>query len=214
MHALWLISIICLGYLVGAFPSAYIMGKMFAHADIRKVGSGNVGATNVARASGVFPGMLTLVLDMGKGFIFVWGVKRFLISGSNVFEMSLLPLLAGLATIVGHDWTIFLKFKGGKGVATTLGVCLALYPKVAVSVILVWLIVVLLMRYVSLASLVSVLSLPVFIWIYFKGYDSSILYLNITCGVIFALLVLWRHQSNIKRLIHHQERKLSFLKSG
>ncbi len=217
MNILIIIFVIFLGYLIGSFPSAYIIGKIFSRKDIRKLGSGNIGATNVLRVFGILPGLITLLLDMGKGFIVVWMVREFLLSAPDIFQMNratfFLPLGTGLAAIIGHNWTLFLKFKGGKGMATTLGVCLALFPKVAGYVILVWLGVVLLIRYVSIASLVSALSLPFFIWVYFRGAESSVIFMNVAFGLILAFLVFWRHQSNIQRLIHHQERKLSFSKN-
>ncbi len=205
------------GYFAGAFPTAYVIGKLFSHTDIRKLGSGNVGATNALRVLGLLPGLITLIIDMAKGFLAVllvaWLSKyRFQTWGIGYLpKLETLSLLTGLAAVTGHDWPIFLKFKGGKGVATTLGVLLALFPQVALSVMLVWFLVLVLSRYVSLASVVSAIALPFFIWLYFSWLDGKHL---IGYGLILGIFILWRHQENIKRLFRHQERKLTFSKSG
>ncbi|MEA3368889.1 MAG: glycerol-3-phosphate 1-O-acyltransferase PlsY [Candidatus Ratteibacteria bacterium] len=214
--------IIVVGYLIGSFPTAYVIGKIFTRRDIRKLGSGNVGATNAFRVSGVLPGIITLIVDVGKGCIAVRGGYWIFINSLRIFNIGslkeitfslLLPLFAGLAAIIGHNWPVFLKFKGGKGVAATLGVCLAIYPTIVLSVILVWLLVLMLGKYVSLSSVISALTLPLFVWLYSAGRELSST-LQITYSSILALLILWRHKENIKRLIRHQERKFSFSKSG
>ena len=218
MFFLALFFFIVLGYLIGSFPTAYIMGKIFSRTDIRQRGSGNVGATNVLRVSGTAAGIITLIVDMGKGFLVVWAVS--LVSGrylQTFFDLGqsrlpYLPLCTGLAAVIGHNWPVFLKFKGGKGVAITMGVCLALYPVAVISMILVWVLLLFFTRYVSLASVISALTLPFFIWLYSSRRESN-LTLEITYSSILALLIFWRHQGNIRRLVHHQEKKISFSKS-
>ena len=202
---------VILGYLLGSFPSAYIIGKKCRKGDIRTQGSGNVGATNVLRVVGILPGLITLLLDMGKGFLAVWTVV-YLTDLCHLEVIEILPIIVGLAAVLGHNWPVFLKFKGGKGVATTLGVCLALYPAVALMVISVWFLTLFLVRYVSLASIISALSLPFFVWIYFL--KSHLFLSNFIFGVILAFLMIWRHQANIKRLFDGQEKKINFFKSG
>ncbi len=204
MFFLALFFFIVPSYFIGSFPTAYIMGKIFSRIDIRKRGSGNVGATNVLRVSGALAAIITLIVDVGKGFLVVWAVSQ--------LKLPYLPLFAGLAAIIGHNWPVFLKFRGGKGVATTLGVCLALYPVAAILIILVWVLTLLFTRYVSLASVISALTLPFFVWLYSAGRELSST-LQITYSSILALLILWRHQNNIRRLLERQEKKLGFSKS-
>ena len=202
--------IIVVGYLIGSFPTAYIMGKIFSRIDIRRRGSGNVGATNVFRVSGVLAGIITLIVDVGKGFLVVRAVS---FCGLGQLELPYLPLFAGMAAIIGHNWPVFLKFKGGKGVAATLGVCLALFPVAVIPVILVWVLTLLFTRYVSLSSVISALTLPLFIWVCLPRRELSST-LHISYSSILALLILWRHKNNIRRLLERQEKKLSFSKSG
>lgn len=164
--------------------------------DIRTRGSGNIGATNVFRVIGTIPGILSFFLDFLKGFIpFYLGSKYFHINGSHL-------LLLSSFAIVGHDFSPFLKFKGGKGVATTFGLITALNLQVAIYVLLVWGISLIISGYVSLASILSYISVPVFISIFTPSIS------NIAFGLIFGFLGLIRHSQNIKRLRSREEHKM------
>ena len=155
-------------YLIGSIPTAYLFGKMLKGIDIRKVGSGNVGATNALRALGKGPAVTVLFLDILKGFAVVVFLGNFFWDKPVLLQTQNLRILMGLACICGHNWTIFLQFKGGKGIATTFGVLLAISLKIAGLnsviglLILIWFIVFFVFRTVSLASICSAIALPVF----------------------------------------------------
>ncbi|MFA6378408.1 MAG: glycerol-3-phosphate 1-O-acyltransferase PlsY [Candidatus Omnitrophota bacterium] len=194
-----------LAYLLGSIPTAYIAGKLLKGIDIRQHGSKNVGATNVFRVLGKTPGIIVLGVDILKGVLAVVVIP--LIFG---FHQVVTFIILGLAAVCGHNWTIFLKFKGGKGVATSLGVLIGLTINVAsmrliVSLcVLIWLGVFIGFGYVSLASIVSVLFLPLLMVVSFQSIELIIL------GVIFCLLVVWRHRPNIQRLLQGRESRFRF----
>lgn len=185
-----------LAYLIGSFPTAFIVVRLFKGVDIRKVGSGNVGATNVSRIAGILPGVLVLGIDILKG-IFAAGYlsKLWGISTLGVRE----EIFLGLFAILGHNFPLFLKFQGGKGVATSLGVLLALDLKLLVLIFGVWVGVFLKFRYVSLASMVAAVSLPIFSSFFGKNLDFVLF------AVILCLLIIARHRANIRRLFLRQE---------
>jgi len=200
-------------YLIGSLPSAYLFGRLLKGIDIRKFGSGNVGATNALRVLGKPAGITVLVLDILKGFVAVVFLGDFLTSTIIDIPDEALRIALGLSCICGHNWTIFLRFKGGKGIATTFGVLLGLAVKVsgfkivlALSV-LTWLALFLLSRIVSLASIFTGITLPVYM-ILFK--QSNILVLS---SVVIAVFIILRHKSNLKRLLQGKEPRLTFKKS-
>ncbi|MHB1418849.1 MAG: glycerol-3-phosphate 1-O-acyltransferase PlsY [Bacillota bacterium] len=187
------IIILIASYLIGSIPVAYIAGRYFKGIDIRKVGSGNVGATNVFRNLGPFPAVLVLIGDVAKGVVTVWWGGA--VGGENI------ALLAGLAAIAGHNWSIFLGFRGGKGVATGLGLFLALSPKVAMIALAIFVVVVLVTRFVSLGSILGSASIPIL----FLVYDKPIAYFFVSLLVV--VLVIYRHRANIQRLLSGTETK-------
>ncbi len=190
--------IFCLiSYLIGSIPTGYLMGLMVKRIDIRTVGSKNIGATNVFRVLGRRYGILVLVLDILKGVIPVIAAR---ISFPHEFQIAW--ILVGMAAVCGHTWTIFLRFKGGKGVATSLGVFLGLAPIPVLIVIPVFAAIVYFTRYVSLGSIVSSLLLSPLVWIFTQSLP-----LLIFCIAMSALIIL-RHIPNIKRLIKGEENKL------
>ncbi len=189
-------------YLIGSVPFGYLLARLFKRIDIREFGSHNIGATNVLRVVGPFPAVLTLLFDIGKGAIVVLLTKRYFPS------FTLLPIIVGICAICGHNFSIFLKGRGGKGVATGFGVLLGLVPIVALLTFLVWLFVVLISRYISLASLVGALAFPIFLWI--KEENISLIGL----GILVFILVVIRHRENIKRLIKKTEPKIIIKGSG
>ncbi len=181
-----------LAYLLGSVPFGLLLTKLAGHGDIRAIGSGNIGATNVLRTGNKFLAALTLLLDGGKGAAAVLIVAHF---------DPALAASAGLAALLGHMFPVWLKFKGGKGVATMIGVLLALSWPVGVFVMLVWLAVALIMRLSSLSALVAVGSAPVFYFIYEKGEALGLI-------IFMALLVFVKHADNIKRLVNGTEPKI------
>ena len=182
-----------LAYLVGSIPNALWIGKMFKNIDVREFGSGNVGATNATRVLGWKLGVMVLIFDAFKGMIFIIIARKFGLSDIYV-------VLIGLAAILGHSYSIYLKFKGGKAVATSLGVMLVLIPKVVIILIIVFLLIVIISGYVSLASISVAGLLPILSYIM---YNNIIALLSLVVGI----LVIWRHKSNIKNLLEGKEDK-------
>lgn len=191
--------IFVLGFLLGGIPWAYIVAKAVAGIDIRKVGSGNVGATNVARTLGLKWGTLVFVLDALKGFIPVFIVR--LLVPYNIE----LAMVTAIAPILGHMFSPFLGFKGGKGVATSVGAFAALTPVGILVGLVVWLTVVLLTGWVSLGSLLG--SLAVFLWVLLFDPNRHSLPFVVVSGLV--VLFIWiRHYGNIKRLLSGKEPKI------
>ncbi|MCM8783974.1 MAG: glycerol-3-phosphate 1-O-acyltransferase PlsY [Candidatus Omnitrophica bacterium] len=191
---------VILAFFIGSFPTGFILTKLLKKTDIRKEGSGNIGATNVWRVTGKIPGVLVLVIDILKGYL----VVRYLtlcepISSSlSTFEEK---LILGFSVILGHTFSIFLKFKGGKGVATTAGVIFALEPKIFFICLIIWSLVFLIFRYVSLASIITAVLLPLLLLIINRPF------FYILFGVSLALLVSYKHIPNIRRIILGNEPK-------
>ncbi|MDR2395615.1 MAG: glycerol-3-phosphate 1-O-acyltransferase PlsY [Endomicrobium sp.] len=188
-----IIYIIC-AYLCGSINFAYIITKMVVNVDIRKVGSNNPGTTNVLRIAGTWPAIFTLILDAFKGFIVVF----FAIYISDSFSYS---VMVCFAVLLGHMFPIFFSFKGGKGVATGLGVFLALMPMPTVIAFSIFILVFLCFSYISLSSICAALSLP--IGSYFCGYSLE----AIIFSFAIAMLIIYKHKSNLKRLKEGKENK-------
>lgn len=187
---------IVLSYLLGSIPVGYIICRVTKGIDVRTRGSGNVGATNVSRIAGKMPGIITLILDILKGVAAVTLIPMLVGPATDV-----LRVICAIGVVAGHNWTVFLRFRGGKGVAASAGVFLGLMPLVFVSCLCVWGIVFIIWRYVSLASIITALSLPVFIALYHKSLIFILL------GCVIAVWGLVRHKDNIKRLVNGKEGK-------
>ncbi|KUK56404.1 MAG: Glycerol-3-phosphate acyltransferase [Atribacteria bacterium 34_128] len=183
-------------YLLGSIPFGYIVGKLFKKVDIREFGSGNIGATNAFRILGPWLASLVLIGDIGKGIFSIY-LLRFL----NIDNLLILTI-AGLAVICGHDWSLFLGFKGGKGIATTFGVVFALNPTISVLAVIVWGIVIVTTRYASLSSICAVISIFVFTILFKQPYEYIIF------SAIILILGIFKHKENIKRLKLKKERKI------
>ena len=189
---LW--AFVVLGYLLGSIPFGYLLVRATGGGDIRFVGSGNIGATNVARTSGWAVGAATLALDTAKGFLSVWIAGHF--SAGNVRYM----MFAGFATMLGHVFPVWLKFEGGKGVATSLGVYLAIcWPALAVAVLL-FLAVALFWRYVSLASVSAAAALPILVYLLYAPGHAPPTAVSV-CTLLAAVVVIVKHRDNIERLL-------------
>lgn len=198
-HPLAIYSIpILLSYLVGAIPFGYIIGRLWKGIDIREYGSGNIGFTNVLRAIGTVPGFIVMLLDIGKGVAAVVGIARL-----GEANLTILPVLCGIASIIGHNWTIYLNFKGGKGIDTTIGVFIALEPIATVISLIVWVIAVAITRYVSLGSLLFVICLPL-ATLAIKQDITAVL----VAAILAMLFAIYKHRSNIVRLLNGTERKI------
>ncbi len=190
--------ILFVSYLLGSFPSGYLYAKIFNGIDLRHVGSGSTGATNVLRNIGKWPALIVFILDVLKGFIAV-KIAYFFLS-ENIFQV-----LAGLFAITGHIWPIWLKGKGGKAVATGLGMFIALSWKVGLASFGTFLIVISLTKIVSLSSITAALLLPIYMLIYIGTFNHPFTIFS----VIVSVIVIWKHRSNINRILKSEEPKIS-----
>lgn len=191
MRALGLVA----SYLIGAIPVGFLVARAAGGFDIRGKGSGNIGATNVLRTLGPVPAVLTLLGDVVKGYL---AVRVAEVLGPEPAWGAAGALLA----VVGNCWPVFLRFRGGKGMATALGAFLALVPKAVLPSAALWIVVAAIFRYVSLASIAAVLALPV--GTFMLGYPREAL----GAAVVASLVILWRHRENIRRLAGGKENRL------
>lgn len=199
------VAAILLAYFLGAIPFGVILATLWGGRDIRESGSGNIGATNVARVVGPLAGALTLVFDIAKGAGAVLLAEK-LSNGSAKWMM-----IAGLAALVGHCFPVWLKFKGGKGVATAAGVFLVLSPPACLAAVILFLLVVIFWRYVSLGSVSAAAAMPLLIYLLWAGRHAP---LSVTAGALAAaLLIIYQHRRNLQRLLEGAEPKFSFSKN-
>jgi len=195
----WSVCVVVLAYLLGSLSFAVIVSRAMHLDDPRSYGSGNPGATNVLRSGNKVAAILTLLLDAVKGVVAVL-VARFLAERLGYGDG--IVALAGLASFLGHLWPIFFRFQGGKGVATAAGVLLALNWMVGVASLVTWLVIAFTTRYSSLAALVTAVLAPVFT--YFLHGDSQ----GVIAVAVMSALLVWRHRSNITKLLNGTESKL------
>jgi glycerol-3-phosphate acyltransferase PlsY len=192
-------------YLLGSIPTGYLLMRLFRHEDIRMAGSGNIGATNVLRSGGKGLGAATFLLDMLKGCSAVWlgdFLGKHLLPQCSPYDAQ---ALAALIAVLGHVYPIWLGFHGGKGVATGFGVFLAATPLAALAAISVFFFVILISRYVSLASILGSASFPLFAWWLVKDYRPPFF---IAVEIAVALLIIVKHHQNIRRLIAGTEARM------
>ncbi|MCX6364371.1 MAG: glycerol-3-phosphate 1-O-acyltransferase PlsY [Actinobacteria bacterium] len=191
------VAAMLLAYLMGAIPFGVVVGKLFYHVDVREHGSGNVGTTNVFRVLGKKAGVVVLVCDMLKGFIPAF-IAAYFLRETDPW----LVIFIAAAPVVGHMYSVFLKGRGGKGVATGAGVVLALVPLAFGVIFVVWLLLIVITRYVSLASLVATLLVPVFVF----ALGDPLPYL--IAAVLVTVGIFWAHRGNIKRLFQGTENRV------
>ena len=195
---------IAISYLIGSIPTAYIFGKWYKGIDIRQHGSGNVGATNVFRVLGKWPGIIVLTLDILKGIVAVVVIGD-LFGLTQVWPI----ILLGVAGVAGHNWTVFLNFKGGKGIATSLGVLIGLTIKIAAirpvlfMTVVIWAVCFIVSGFVSLASIVAATILPILMVATNQSFEI------VALGVVFCIFVVLRHRPNIKRLLSGEESRFN-----
>ena len=211
-------ALVAFAYLIGSIPFSFLIVRLVAGKDVRDHGSGNVGATNVARTAGKLPGIVALLLDIAKGYAVV-AVAEWLVArpdwpfapGEAAWEsQSMWVALAGFVAVAGHMYPVWLRFRGGKGVATAGGVFLALDTTVLLGAVLVFAIVLLLFRYVSLASIVTAAAIPLL----FRFLVNDSPFWRIVFAIAISLAVILKHQSNVARLVAGKERKLGSPKEG
>ena len=186
-----LILVISISYLMGSIPFGLILTKVFLKKDIRDVGSGNIGATNVLRTGNKVIGYLTLILDVLKAVIPVLYIK---------FNFPELVYISSLSAFIGHVFPIWLKFKGGKGVATYVGILFSINYFFGIIFIVSWLIIFFISKYSSLGSILSSLLIPIFIFLN-SSYENQYFF------IIMFVLILYTHRENVKRLINKEESK-------
>lgn len=206
MKMLKITFVIATSYLIGSVSPSIILGKLLKGIDIREHGSGNAGSTNAFRVLGKWAGITVLLLDIFKGYFAVKFIS--LLAGENtIISSTLIYILSGFAAVTGHVWTLFHSFKGGKGVNTATGVLLALIPIPTVLAAGIFLIALLITRYVSLGSMLASLSLPIILLIQRQRGINVPLELIIFTLVISAFII-YTHRANIKRLMRGEENKV------
>jgi acyl phosphate:glycerol-3-phosphate acyltransferase len=203
VNAHWPIPLIA--YFLGSIPFGVLIAKALGGPDVRSSGSGNIGAANVARTAGPVAGVLTLVFDAGKGYLAVWIALHWAHGGSSARWM----ISAAVAAVVGHIFPVWLRFKGGKGVATMFGSFIPISWFAVVAAVVVWILVVVFWRYSSLGSIAAAAALPVLIYLFYAPRHAPPEY--VTYGTVFvSLLVLMKHSDNIRRLVSGTENRLTF----
>jgi glycerol-3-phosphate acyltransferase PlsY len=186
-----LILIISISYLIGSIPFGLILTKIFLKKDIREIGSGNIGATNVLRTGNKTIGYLTLILDVSKAVIPVLYIK---------FKFPELIYISSLSVFIGHVFPVWLKFNGGKGVATYVGILFSINYILGIVFVFSWLVIFFISKYSSLASILSSLTIPIFIFLN-SNYENKYFF------IILFVLILYTHRENVKRLINKEESK-------
>jgi acyl phosphate:glycerol-3-phosphate acyltransferase len=200
---------VLLAYVAGSFPTSYLAGRLLRGIDLRREGSGNLGATNVYRTLGAWPAVLVMFLDVAKGFVSAAYAPQLAaaLAPSGGASDDILPLACGLAAILGHVFPAWLGFRGGKGVATAVGVFLALSPGATLGAVLVWLAAVALVRIASVASLALGVCLPFFVFAEQRQRDGAELLVGF--AALAGLFVWWTHRENLRRLASGEERRIS-----
>jgi len=193
-------------YLVGSIPTAYIFARLFRGVDIRRYGSGNVGATNAFRVIGRAPAIIVLAIDIFKGYVTTTFIANSFLYITPAARPELYQVLCGVAAIAGHNWPVFLKFKGGKGVATSAGVVLGLIPKIFWLGFAIWAVALFLTGYVSVASILASAVIPIFTLVF--GEPTEI----VVSMSVLCVIIVYKHRSNLKRLRKGEEKKINFFK--
>jgi len=197
---------IVVAYLVGSIPTAYIFARLFRGVDIRQYGSGNVGATNAFRVIGKVPAIIVLAIDIFKGYVATTFIANSFLYIIPATRPELYQVLCGLAAIAGHNWSVFLKFKGGKGVATSAGVVAGLIPKIFWLGFTTWAVAFLLTGYVSVASILASVVIPIFTLVFGESTEI-VVFMSVLC-----VIIVYKHRSNLKRLRKGEEKKISLFK--
>lgn len=203
MNIVYVVFTFCLAYLLGSIPTAVWIGKTFHGIDVREHGSGNAGATNVIRVLGWTTGIPVVIIDIGKGWLATYLPVLLHLAEPGSAQLINIQILAGLSSIIGHVYPILAGFKGGKGVACTVGVLIALHPYLTLSCIAIFLVVLLISGYVSVASMSMGIAFPVLL---FSLFGTPSIYFKIF-SVFIAIAIILTHRKNIKRLLKGEESK-------
>ncbi|MGH9773448.1 MAG: glycerol-3-phosphate 1-O-acyltransferase PlsY [Candidatus Acidiferrales bacterium] len=199
MNSRWLIPLAA--YFLGSIPFGLLLVKIFHGRDVRAAGSGNIGAANVTRTAGKIAGLVTLVLDAGKGTLAVWLAARW--TQGNIRWM----MAAAALAVVGHMFPIWLRFRGGKGVATGLGVFIPICGQAVAVALVIWIAVVIFWRYASLGSMAAAAAMPLVVYVLYAPRHAPPTVVWLTT-VFISALILWRHRTNLERLLSGSEPRL------
>jgi acyl phosphate:glycerol-3-phosphate acyltransferase len=203
VNAYWSIPLIA--YLLGSIPFGVLIVKARGGPDVRSTGSGNIGAANVARTAGAFAGILTLLFDAGKGYLAVWIAARWVHGSADGRWM----IGAAVAAVIGHIFPVWLRFKGGKGVATMFGAFIPISWFAVAAAVLLWILVVGFWRYSSLGSMAAAAALPILVYLFYAPRHAPPT--AVAYGTVFvSLLVLLKHSGNVRRLVDGTENRLTF----
>lgn len=209
-----LIIIAAVSYVVGSFPTAIIVGKISKGIDIREHGSGNAGGTNVFRVLGWKLGVSVMLFDMFKGFVATVFVSQLSIAGDMNLDYTYVKMIAGVFAIIGHIWTLFAGFKGGKGVGTAAGFLFGLAPQAVLIGMIVFFVIFLSTRYVSLSSMIASACIPLTLFVQKFVMNIEVPWPFIILTVLISALIIFTHRSNIVRLLNGTENKITSLKGG
>jgi glycerol-3-phosphate acyltransferase PlsY len=198
MEFMTIAAVVVTAYLLGSFPAGYLLGRLWG-VNVLEHGSGRTGGTNVLRSAGIVPALLAGALDIGKGMLAVWLAGQ--IAGQPGVQA-----LAGAAVILGHNYSIFLHFRGGAGVATSLGALAAIYLPAAVGLLILLLIIIALTRYASIGSLAVITLMPLTLLVLALTGTLSMTY--VLYGILAWVIIVYSHRSNLRRLIQGTERRL------
>ncbi len=215
-----LILVVLISYLVGSIPTSIIVTRILKGIDIRNYGSGNAGGTNVIRVLGWGPGVLVIIVDVLKGFVAAVVISRlfygnFPLDNATPFsDFTVVQIIAGISAILGHTWTVFAGFKGGKGIATAGGMLLGIAPVEVGIAFAVFAIVVASSRYVSLGSVSAAVAFPVAMFVRANVFDVATRYYHtmIFFSIFISVFLIYNHRSNIQRLLRGQEHRLERLR--
>jgi len=203
-----LVVVLLLSYLIGSIPTSILVGRLVAGIDVREHGSGNAGATNVYRVIGIGPAVAVGLVDVAKGAVAALLFSGIELGGPAPVDPVLLRLLAGGSSVIGHVWTVFARFKGGKGVATAIGALVGIIPAALGVAVVAWVVLLLSVRIMSVASMAAAVVLPVAVWVLESRPDGSTPTELLLFTAVLALLILFTHRKNIGRLVHGEEPRL------
>jgi acyl phosphate:glycerol-3-phosphate acyltransferase len=207
-NEIYFVSGILTAYLIGSIPSAVWVGKLFYGIDVRNEGSGNAGATNTIRVLGLKAGIPVLLFDVFKGWLAVFLIHFFPLGELSTFHADLYRIVVAVAVVLGHVFPVFASFRGGKGIATLLGVGIALYPQAVLVTIVIFALMLIITKYVSLSSITASVTFPFLVYFVFNTGSAPLLILAIFVGIFVPLT----HRKNIRRLMNNEESKFSVKK--
>ncbi|HNY60177.1 MAG: glycerol-3-phosphate 1-O-acyltransferase PlsY [Bacteroidales bacterium] len=206
---LYIIIGIVVAYLIGSIPSAVWIGRMFWGVDVRNEGSGNAGATNTIRVLGIKAGIPVLLFDVFKGWLAVWLFRFLPFEMLTDYQSDLYRILISISAVLGHIFPVYIGFRGGKGIATLLGVGIALYPQAVLVAVAIFIVMLILTGYVSLSSITASVTFPFLVFFFFNNVSFPMLVLSVLVGIFVPIT----HRNNIRRLLHNEEAKFRIKKN-